>query len=65
MNKLAITIATLAALSTAAFAEGNQEGYVTGAMVESRTVYADEETSSEGMSSSDRFESEGQHGGRR
>ncbi|MBC8038775.1 MAG: hypothetical protein H7X89_16345 [Rhizobiales bacterium] len=66
MNKLSISIAALALLSTASFAEqgnhGGSDGYGTDAgdmtVNESRTqaVYTDEETSTEGLTSSQRSE---------
>lgn len=74
MNKFLFSIAALAALSTASFAErgdhgSNRYGADNGVTVsESRTqaVYTDEETSSEGLTAFQRYEllrAEGAHEG--
>ncbi len=62
MNRLLITIAAFASLSTAAFAEGNHDldVYAKGNMtVESQAIYAEEKPSTESVFSSESFESEG------
>ena len=68
MKTLSIAIAALAALSTVSFAEGNHDydsygaEMSNGAVIHTRTVRADEETSSEGLSSFQGFKSEGGRG---